>query len=139
MRVQEIYDRCCVWCDASLEERRANAKTCSSACRSQLSRARAKFVDLFHKENDEIAWMLIVPVNVHQHFSSIVIGILMEIENHVPNALGLLFLQGARAVESTDSTYQASLGWMTLCLSFNLFPKDAKARFKEVFCANVSK
>ena len=137
--MEEIYDRSCVWCMRCLEDRRANAQTCSSSCRSQLSRARTKFVSLLQNGIEEITWMLLIPTHVHQYFSSRAIDAFFEMDSFDQEPVENLFLQSAQSIESTDSPYQASFAWVMLYWSYCLFPETIQVRFQHAFYACISK
>ena len=137
-----LFGHVCLWCNISLTDKRADAETCSSSCRSQLSRARTNFQNCLHVGTDkDVGWMLNVPINVHHHFAGEIIHMYLQIEElfHIPartavtETASMLFLQGAQSVESTGEEYQASSGWVTVFLSLNLLHSSIKSKFKEAF------
>ena len=139
---QALFGHVCLWCNTSLKGKRSDAETCSSSCRSQLSRARTNFKNCFKVGVDkDVAWMLNVPINVHHHFACEIIHMYLQIEElfHIPartavtETASMLFLQGAQSVESTAEEYQASSGWVTVFLSLNLLHSSLMTKFKEAF------
>ena len=137
-----IFGHICLWCHTSLQSKRSDAETCSSSCRSQLSRARSNFQKCLKVGVDkDVTWMLNVPINVHHHYASELIHMYLQIEElfHEPlrtavtETASMLFLQGAQSVESAEDSYQASSGWLTVFLSLNLLHTGFMSKFKEAF------